>query len=161
MDSLRVKWVVLILIIGFFTTPAVIVFLEIFINNVSIKESIIYLSNDQVNENGSLLILSAYGLIPFLLHFLFCNSFGKVFNSKELNCYAMIGIVSILSCMIPMHIFAWLPTYQGGRISSTSGLIFMFIPWFCVLSLGLGLCLAWVVTRLQYFKSTHSSQKNR
>ncbi len=156
MHSLRIKWVVAILIIGIITTPSVVLFLEIVVKNVSIRELITCILNGQFHEGVSLLLLSTYGLIPFLLHCLFCNSFGTVIDSKKLNCYALLGVVSILSCMIPMHIYAWLPSYEGDRISSTSALVFVFIPWFGVLSLGLGLCLSWVVTRLQFFKSSRT-----
>ena len=154
MHSLRIKWVLAILLIGFLITPAVIFFLELFFKGIAIKELFSQILRQQFADDENLFWLSLYGMIPFLLHSLFCYAIGKVYNRRTLNCYALIGMFSILACMIPMHIFAWLPVYEAGRISSTSGLVFIFIPWFCVLSLGLGLCLSWVVTKHPYFRAT-------
>ena len=152
MYSLRVKWVLTILFIGFITTPAVIFFFELFVKNITIRDLVNQLLNGQFKEGDNIFLLSVYGLIPFALHSLFCHSFGEVFNNRVLNCYGLIGIVSIMSCMVPMHFFAWIPVYRGDLVSSTSVLVFIVIPWFCVLSLGLGLCLSWAVTRHKYFK---------
>ena len=152
MNSLRTRWFAVIISIGFITTPAIIFFLDILIGNINPLKSIPEIISRQFNDRDNLFLLTIYGLIPFMLHGAFCFWYGVVFSYRVLNCYAVTGLLSILLCMIPMYALTWLPLYGYGKSSSTYVIVLMFIPWFCVLSLGLGLAVSWLITRTRFFR---------
>ena len=127
MNKLRFNWLIISIFVGFFTTPAVIFALDIFIGNIHPIDSISKIVNEQFGSGYNLFLLSLYGLIPFILHGVYCYWYGQIYNKRTLNCYGLTGLTSILSCMIPMHALTWLPLYGHERTSSTGAIAFIFI----------------------------------
>ena len=150
MISLHNRWVLAVLFIGFLSTPTILLLTELTKSDISIIDIACLILSGQYHEGDNIFLLSLYSLIPFLIHSLFCYAYGKVVNPIKLHCFAVTGIISIWACMIPMHVIALLPVYDDVHASAPSAFFLLFIPWFCVMSLGLGLCLAWLLTRHRF-----------
>ena len=56
--------------------------------------------------------------------------------------------------MIPGHVSIWADLYGPGRPSSTAVLGFLFIPIFCLATMGIGMLAGWLVTRTKWFPAT-------
>jgi len=52
------------------------------------------------------------------------------------------GLAGILALMIPAHVSVWSPLYTEERMSSTAVIAFFFIPFYCIVTMGIGVSIA-------------------
>ncbi len=48
--------------------------------------------------------------------------------------------------MVPAHVSIWYPLYTGGHIALTAAIAFLFIPFYCIPALAVGLLVGWIVS---------------
>jgi len=56
------------------------------------------------------------------------------------------GLIGASNFMIAAHSAVWYPLYGGGHMSSTAVIAFVFIPFFCLGPLAVGLLAGWAVS---------------
>jgi hypothetical protein len=54
--------------------------------------------------------------------------------------------------MVPAHVSVWYPLYGPGHVSSTAVIAFIFIPFYCLASLCVGLVVGWLISHLPRFR---------
>jgi H+/Cl- antiporter ClcA len=74
-------------------------------------------------------------------------------KGKRLVCLFYGGLLGILILMILGHVAIWYPLYGGGHMSSTASIAFFFIPFYCIVSMGIGLFAGWLISLLPFFKN--------
>jgi len=108
----------------------------------------------QFAEGHNLFLLAAFGLIPFVALSAVCFVAARWLSPSRLACVAGGGLLGILLLMIPAHAAVWYPHYGGGRMSSTAAIAFLFIPFYCLATLCVGLIVGWLISRLSRFSSS-------
>lgn len=106
----------------------------------------------QFSEGNNLFLLAAWGLIPFVAFSIACFLAAHRLSSPRFTCVAVGGLLGILLLMIPGHVAVWYPIYGPGHASSTAVIAFLFIPFYCLVTLGVGLLVGWLVSRHSRFQ---------
>jgi hypothetical protein len=70
----------------------------------------------------------------------------------RLACVTLGGLLGILAFMIPAHVSVWYPLYGGGHMASTAVIAFVFIPFYCIATLALGLLAGWAVSLIPFLR---------
>lgn len=99
-------------------------------------------------EGENIFLLSLIGLLPFACLSFFTFLMAQRTSPRRLAFMAVGGLVGILAYMVPAHVAVWQPLYTGGHVSSTSALVFLFVPFYCVPVLVIGIIIGWVVSKL-------------
>jgi len=133
--------------------PSLIIFcLEIFVGQIPPLTSITDILRRQFAEGHNLFLIAAFGLIPFAALSVVCFVAARWLSHSRLACVAGGGLLGILLLMIPAHVAVWYPLYGPGHMSSTAVIAFVFIPFYCLASLSLGLLIGWLISRLSRFR---------
>lgn len=148
----RLIWVVTPLVIGLLVPSLVIFFLAVFIGHISPSAAAVDILRRQFSEGDNLFLLAAVGLIPFAALSATCAVAASGLTPTRLACLGIGGLIGILVLMIPGHISVWYPLYGPGRMSSTAVLAFLFIPFYCLVTLVIGLLGGWLVSLLPIFR---------
>lgn len=157
----RAFWIIAPLAIGLLTPSLIIFFLEVFVAHMSPFASAIGILRRQFAEGENLFLIAVIGLIPFVALAVVCFVASRRVFGARLVSIGFGGLLGILSLMIPGHISIWYPLYGGGPASSTAVVGFLFIPIFCLVTLGVGLALGWIVSMLPSFRnSSDASERN-
>ena len=99
------------------------------------------------------IFLSAvFGLTPFVFHSVICFIAARFLTSSRLAFVAAGGLLGILALVVPFHVADCYALYGPGRLNSTSGLAFVFLPFYCIPTLCLGLLVGWLVSLLPRFR---------
>ncbi len=138
------------LIIGFLIPSLVIYCLDVFVSENTPADALAETLRKQFAEGENIFLLAAIGLLPFIVLSIACFIAAYRLNPAKLACFYLFGFLGIVGFMIPSHIAVWYPHYSGGRMSSTSIISFIFIPFICVLTLGIGLLIGWYISRLPF-----------
>jgi hypothetical protein len=145
------QWSLASLAIGLLI-PALIIFcLEIFVGRIAPLTSITDILRRQFAEGHNLFLLAIFGLIPFAALSVVCFVAARWLSPPRLTCVALGGLLGILLLMIPAHVTVWYPLYGGGPKSSTAVIAFLFIPFYCLASLCIGLIVGWLISRLPLY----------
>jgi hypothetical protein len=144
-------WCIAPLVIGFPIPSLAIFYLEIFVAHNEPTVAITSILHRQFAEGDNLFLIAILGLIPFGALSIFSLLAARRFYPARLACLGIGGLLGILCLMIPAHISIWYPHYSGGRMSSTAVIAFVFIPFCCLFTLGLGLLIGWGVSVIPYF----------
>lgn len=143
-----VFWLLLPLIAGFLTPSLTILAMDLFLGRKPVGEAIQSLASRQFSEGDNLFLLAAFGLIPFvLLSIILIFPFRSATHRARVPWLSVAGTIGALALMIPMHVGVWLPLYTGEHMSSTAVIAFVFIPFFCCLTMALGLLVGVLATR--------------
>lgn len=135
--------------------PSLIIFcLEIFVGHIPPLTSITDILHRQFAAGHNLFLIAAFGLIPFATLSAICFVAARWLSPSRLACVAVGGLLGILLLMIPAHVAVWYPLYGPGHLSSTAVIAFIFIPFYCLASLAIGLLLGWLISRLPRFRPT-------
>jgi hypothetical protein len=135
--------------------PSLIIFcLEIFVGRIPPLTSITDILRRQFAEGHNLFLIAAFGFIPFAALSAACFIAARWLSPSRLACVALGGLLGILLLMVPAHAAVWYPLYGPGHMSSTAVIAFIFIPFYCLVSLGVGLLLGWLISRLPHFRQT-------
>ena len=127
-------------------------------NRVSEIPGAVHIWERQFAEGQNLFLLAAFGLIPFAALSAICAVAASRLTPIRLACLGVGGLLGIFALMVPGHFSVWYPLYGPGRASSTAVVAFIFIPFFCLVTLGVGLLAGWLVSLLPVFR--HASQPN-
>jgi hypothetical protein len=135
--------------------PSLVVFcVEVLVGNVSLSDAAADISRRQFSEGNNLFLLAAIGLLPFAVLSAICVFAARRLSPARLACLGAGGLVGILGFMIPSHVAVWYPLYGPGHASSTAVIAFLFIPFYCLGTLAIGLLGGWLVSRLPWFRRT-------
>jgi hypothetical protein len=145
-------WSLTFLAVGLITPSLVIFCLEIFVGHINPLASIANILRRQFAEGHNLFLLAVFGLIPFAVLSLACFVAARRLASSRLACVAVGGLLGILALMVPGHVAVWYPLYGPGRMSSTAVIAFLFIPFYCIATLCVGLFVGWLVSLLPVFR---------
>jgi len=150
--SPKLVWTILPLLVGLATPSAVILWLELFVAHTSLASAIVDLARRQFAEGENLFLLALFGLIPFAL--LSVTSFvaARFVSGRRLACISSGGLIGILAFMVPAHVSVWYPLYGGGHMSSTAVIAFLFIPFYCVATLVVGLLIGLAISFLPFLR---------
>jgi len=149
-------WSLITLGLGFVTPSLIIFFLEITVGGINPAASAADIWHRQFAEGHNLFLLAAIGLIPFAVHSIVIFVVARTRTPRQLACIVLGGLIGILALMIPCHASIWYPLYSHGHASSTAVIGFLFIPFYCLITLAIGLFFGRSVCQLPYF----SHEKN-
>lgn len=141
-------WICLPLATGLVTPSAIIFCLEVFVGCVSPIAAIQDIELRQFAEGHNLFLLAVVGLIPFALLSAILLVVGRHLSASRMACIAIGGLIGILAFMIPSHVAVWYPLYGGGHMSSTAVIAFLFIPFYCLVTLVVGVLIGWAISCL-------------
>lgn len=140
-------WCIAPLIIGFPIPSLAIFYLEVFVAHTSSAVAFQDVLHQQFAD--SLFFLAIFSLIPFAALSVLCFIFSHKFSPARLACLGIFGLIGIVAFMIPCHLSVWYPHYSGvGRMSSTAVIAFFFIPFYCLIPMGVGLLIGWWISLL-------------
>ena len=136
--------------------PSLVIFcLEVFVGHINPRASITDILRRQFAEGHNLFLIALFGLIPFAVLSMVCFVAARRLESSRLACVAIGGLLGILSLMVWGHVAVWYPLYGGGHMSSTAVIAFIFIPFYCLGTLLIGLLVGWGVSLLPFFRHAH------
>jgi len=150
--SPKLLWTVLPLVVGLATPSAVIFWLEVFAAHTSLASAIVDLAQRQFAEGENLFLLALIGLIPFALLSVASFVAACFVSGRRLACISAGGLFGILAFMVPAHVSIWYPLYGGGHMSSTAVIAFIFIPFYCVATLVVGLFIGLAISFLPFLR---------
>ena len=145
-------WIWLPLAVGFTVPSLVILCLAILVGDHGVVETLEDIWRRQFAAGHNLFLLAVFGLIPFVPLSTLCWVLARKMPAKRLAVIGAAGLLGILAVMIPAHVSVWYPLYGPGRMSSTAVLAFLFIPFYCLAGLLLGLLLGYVMSLLPLFR---------
>jgi len=134
-----VLWSLAAIAIGFVTPSSIILLLEITVGGIRPSVAWANVLHRQFAEGHNLFSLAILGLIPFVVLAIATIFISRERNPRQYACVVACGLLGILALMIPMHISIWYPLYGGGHASSTAVIGFLFIPFYCLVTLAVGL----------------------
>lgn len=141
------------LITGLLVPSLVIFYLEVFVGQVSPFMAVADILERQFSEGNNLFLLAIFGLIPFIALSVACAIAASRLTPVRLTCFGIGGLIGILALMVPAHYSVWLPLYEPGHMSSTAVVAFIFIPFYCLVTLAIGLFSGWLVSLLPIFRN--------
>jgi hypothetical protein len=153
MSNLRKRHIYLPVILGVLTPSLVIFILEVFVSHISPAHSVAHILYRQFAKGHNLFLIMAFGLIPFAILIGVTALFSLRLKGKQLDCVFYGGLIGILVLMIPGHISVWFPLYIGARMSSTAVLAFIFIPFYCIVTMCIGLLIGLAILLLPSMKA--------
>jgi len=146
------RWSIASFAIGLVTPSLIIFCLEVFGGRINPLASIADILRRQFSEGDNLFLLAAFGLIPFAVLSVACFVAARWLSSSRLACVAVGGLLGVLALMVPGHVAVWYPLYGRGHASSTAVIAFIFIPFYCIATLCIGLLVGWLVSLLPHFR---------
>lgn len=144
----RLFWSIAPLVIGIITPSAVIFYLEVFVGRIRPVAAVADILRRQFGGGHNLFLLALFGLIPFAVLSVICYAAASRFSAARLSCLGIGGLMGILGRMVAAHVAVWYPLYGGGHMSSTAVIAFIFVPFWCLPALGVGLFVGWIVSLL-------------
>ena len=152
MRNLKRKHMYLPITIGVFTPSLIIFLLEVFVGHISPIRSVITILQKQFAAGHNLFLIMVIGFIPFAILVGITAIVSTKIKGKRLDCIFYGGLTGIVALMAFGHITIWYPLYGGGHMSSTAVIGFLFIPFYCIATMGVGLVIGWAVSFLPHFK---------
>jgi len=136
----------LIVVIGLVTPSLVIFFLEITVGEIAPSASLADIAHRQFAEGHNLFLLAVIGLIPFGALAIVLRCLSCKLTRGRFCFFALCGLAGILALMIPAHLSVWRPLYTDEHASSTAVIAFLFIPFYCTVTMGIGLGVATIAS---------------
>jgi hypothetical protein len=146
-------WSLAALLIGLITPSVIILCLAVFVGGISPMTAISDIIDRQFSEGNNLYLIALFGLIPFGIFSIMCFGSFNQFSPSRLTCVAIGGLIGILALMIPAHISVWYPLYSHRHASSTGVIAFFFIPFYCIVTLYIGIFVGWLISLLPFFRN--------
>jgi hypothetical protein len=141
-DAFRWACLGVILIVGVVTPSIVILLLEITVGDIAPSISMKDIAQRQFAEGHNLFSLAMFGLIPFVALSILLFDLSRKLTTPRFCFFAACGLIGILSLMIPAHASVWRPLYTDEHASSTAVIAFIFIPFYCLATMGIGISVA-------------------
>ena len=134
------RWLVALLAVGFVAPSAVIFALETSLAEKTVVQAISEIARRQFAQGENLFLLAAIGLVPFVvLDAALWLVYITAKDRSRMSWLAIAGLVGVLALMLPAHVAVWLPLYTHSHMSSTAVIAFLFIPFYCCVSMAIGL----------------------
>lgn len=73
-------------------------------------------------------------------------------ETRRLDCIFWGGLIAVWGFTVWAHCSVWYPLYAGQRVSSTMAVAFLFIPFYALVPLAIGLLIGYGVSFLPPFK---------
>jgi hypothetical protein len=146
------------LVVGLLAPSAIIFCLEVFVGHIGPFAALIDILQRQFGGGHNLFLLALFGLIPFAVLSAVCLVASRYLSPVRLSCLGGGGLLGILCFMVPTHVAVWYPLYGGGHMSSTAVIAFLFIPFYCLVPLFIGLLTGWAVSLLPFARHAHNDQ---
>ena len=156
-DKFRRTCLNLIVVVGLVTPSLVIFLLEITVGSIAPVESLRDIAHRQFAEGHNLFLLAIIGLIPFGILSVILRALTSTLTRARFCFFCVCGLVGILALMVPAHVSVWLPLYTDGPVSSTSAIAFIFIPFYCTISLGVGIAVASLISIPHWIRQAKKS----
>lgn len=148
-------WSLTFLAVGLITPSLVIFCLEVFVGHIDPLASLTDILRRQFAEGDNLFWIALFGLIPFVVLSMVCFGVARRLEASRLACVAVGGLLGIISLMVWGHVVVWYPVYGGGHMSSTAAIAFIYIPFYCLGTLVIGLLVGWGLSFLPFFRHAH------
>ncbi len=126
------------------------------VGRISPAAAILDIGRRQFAQGHNLFLLAVLGLLPFILLAVSVIVASRLLSAFRLACITVGGLIGILAFMIPSHVAVWYPLYRGGHMSSTAVIAFIFIPFYCVPTLVVGVLIGWAASFLPLLR--HASE---
>ena len=149
----KLFWILTPLAVGLLVPSATILGLQVFVGGISPFTAIADVLKRQFAEGHNLFLLALFGLIPFAVLSVTCFVASHRLSPARLSCLGVGGLLGILCLMVPAHVSVWYPLYGGGHMSSTAVIAFVFIPFYCLVPLLVGLIVGWGVSLLPFIRN--------
>jgi len=134
-------------------TPSLVIFiLEVSVGHISPVRACAGILERQFAGGHNLFLLMAFGLIPFAVLIGLMVLVALKIGGTRLDCIFFGGLAAILIVMVPGHVAVWYPLYGGGHMSSTAVVAFLFIPFFCIPPMAVGMAAGWAISLLPFFR---------
>ncbi len=150
-------WTLFALTVGLVTPSLIIFVIEVFVGGIDPATATADIMRRQFAEGHNLFSLAMIGLIPFAVLSIVIVVAARERTPRQLACVVLGGLIGILALMIPAHVSVWYPLYGPGHASSTAVIGFLFIPFYCLASLAIGLLVGRRISQLPYFSHTGSN----
>ena len=148
----RVIWIAVPLAIGLLVPSLVVFCLQVFVGHIPVSAAVADIMRGQFAEGENAFFGAVFGLIPFAALAAICVRGSRTLTPARLACVGVGGLIGILALIIPGHVSVWYPLYGPGRMSSTAVLAFIFIPFYCVVTMIVGVIAGWLTSRLPLFR---------
>ena len=137
------------LLIGLIAPSLVLFAVQVFVGDIAPLPAIVDILNKQFASGDNLFLLTLIGLTPFIILSVILNGHFKNQNANIKKEYTLCisGLIGILALMVPLHVSVWYPLYGPGEMSSTSVIAFMFIPFFCIVPMAIGLLIGSLISK--------------
>lgn len=145
-NGFRRMCLLLILVVGMIIPSLLIFLLEITVGDIAPLESLQDIAHRQFAEGHNLFLLAVIGLIPFGILTVIVRALSSKLTRLHFCLFALCGLIGILALMVPAHVSVWRPLYTDEPVSSTSAIAFLFIPFYCTISMGVGIALAALIS---------------
>jgi hypothetical protein len=153
MRNLRKRHIWLPVICGALTPSVTVFILEVFVGHVSPVRSGARILERQFGEGENLFLIMAFGFIPFAVLIGLTALLSLKTKGRRLDCLFFGGLAGILVLMVPGHAAVWYPLYGGGHMASTAVIAFLFIPFYCIATMGIGSLTGWAISFLPFFRN--------
>jgi len=163
-DAFRWSCLCFILIVGIVTPSIVIFLLEITVADIAPSVSMKDIAHRQFAEGHNLFPLAMFGLIPFVALSLLLFDLSRKLTTPRFCFFTACGLIGILALMIPAHISVSRPLYTDEHASSTAVIAFLFIPFYCLATMGIGMsvaCLSFIPAWIRKLKIEHGESFTR
>lgn len=140
----KVWWLIPVLA-GVFIPGFVELFVKSSLGNMGYFEAVFDVLENLFGGGGIFAI--AIGLIPYLLLVHIGKRFKKYRTSGELIFLMICGTIGPVLLTILGHYDYWEPFYTDAHVSSTSSLIFLFIPIYSIFAMLGGVFIGWVLLK--------------
>ena len=146
--------ILLPLLLGLLAPSFILLSIQVIVGGISPYSAIVDILGKQFASGHNLFLIALLGLIPFaiLSAIMLWYAHVKEIPIKKSYFLCASGLIGIFSIMIPGHISVWYPLYGPGRMSSTAVIAFLFIPFYCTVTMIIGLITGRFISN-KYMKS--------
>jgi len=134
-------------IVGMITPSLIIVLMQVFLGEYSIGQAVNDTISKQFEDGHNLFGLALTGIIPFVLLSIMLFFFGRKHNTKKVAVIMLCGLFGILVLMVPAHYSVWAPLYDDSHMSSTAVIAFLFIPFYCIVPMLIGVLIGYGIIK--------------
>lgn len=150
--KIKLLWIFSPLILGLLAPSVILFCIEVFVGRIGSLAALSDIAKRQFAPGHNLFTVALLALIPFGVLSAVCGAAARRTSAVRLSCLGICGLLGILCLMVPGHAGIWYPLYAGGDTSSTAVVGFIFIPIFCLFTLGIGLLVGWLVSSPPFFQ---------
>lgn len=141
--------IILPIVVGALTPSLAIILLQVFLGSVPPMRSVDGVLERQFAEGDNMFLVMVFGMIPFIVLIGITWLQAREADIVSLNYRFYGGLLGIVSYMLYKHISIWLPMYTDEKLHSTFGLGFILVPFYCIVTMVIGMVAGWLVYRLR------------